>query len=463
VPHSHHTHMDRWRIVIPGHNASEILVLADKGAFVLPEVLVPRNQRLAWHLNEEIKRNWQLPILSIVPVNNNANTGESESAQYHVAEIVPPGEILPPGTSWVNFALLAPETFRDAADFDAVRTFFNPLSSAKEDGPFARVGWFADVSAWVQPIAALQRLEWNGRFEQFHAAAGFSLIRFDTSPSALWFKAVGEPNTREFHITQVLAKHLPDYGPRLLAVRPQCNGWFAEESPGKILHEVSSPDLWRKAASTLAQLQIESIAHVEELLRAGAHRLQAVLSDSATERFVRVGTALLSENPDRGALDPAVDDLAEIASHARELFDRAKTFHIPDALGHLDLNAANVLVSRERCTYLDWAEGYVGYPFLTFEYLLQAFRRTFGKQSPDEARLTETYLTSWARLLSLETVREAWGCTPFLGLFAYTLRCIAASEPYLDRAPGPANYVRSLMHKLKRGLGECRSRTVEVQ
>lgn len=463
MPHSQHTPMDQWRIVVPGRNASELLVLADKRGFVLPDVLVPRDQRLAWHLNEQVKRNWQLSILSIVPIDTGSETSESDSPQYHVAELVPPGTPLPPGWYWVDFASLTAEAFRDARDFDAARLFFHPSSTAGEDGPFAHVGWFEDLASWVQSIAKSSALEWNGRFEQLHAAPCFSLIRFDTFPYALWFKAVGEPNTREFPVTQTLANRLPGYVPRLVAVRPDSNGWLAEECPGDLLHDCSDPDLWRKAASTLAQLQIESVSHVEELLQAGALPLETVLSDSAIERFVRVSRALLAENSDRNPFNPSIDDLNEIVVRARDGMGHLKTLCVPDALGHLDLNAGNVLVSRERCTYLDWAEAYVGYPFLTFEYLRQAFRRKFGRDSQDETSVVESYLAAWDQVLARDTICEAWASTPFLALFAYALRSIAASEPYLNRAPGPANYVRSLLRKLKRELSACRTTSAGVR
>ena len=461
--HSDYTNTDHWRILIPGRSASEILVLANGRNFILPEVVVPRDQRLAWHLNEQIKRNWQLPVLSVVPIRTGPNHRGKDSTNYHLAELMSPKAALPPGMNWANLASLTKEMFQDPEDFDAGVMFFHPSGGATEDGPFARLGWFEDLAAWVKNIASSRGLGWNGRFEQFHAAACFSLIRFGTSPQALWFKAVGEPNTREFNITQVLADCLPAYVPRLLAVRPDCNGWLAKECPGTILHDTSDPDLWRSAAYTLAELQVESVPHTVALLRAGAHLLQSVLSDFAIERFVRAGAALLAENSEQAALNPRIDDLMDIASRASELRERIKIFGIPDALGHLDLNGGNIVVSPEQCTYLDWAEAYVGCPFVSFEYLLQAFRRKFGTKSPHETTVVETYLTSWQRVCSRSTIREAWTRTSFLALFAYTLRCIAASEPWLGHAPDLANYVRSLLRKLKRQVGNLQAPTVGVK
>ena len=50
--------------------------------------------------------------------------------------------------------------------------------------------------------------------------------------------------------------------------------------------------------------------------------------------------------------------------------------NIPDTLGHLDLNPGNILISPDQCVFLDWAEAYVGPPFLTFQYLIEHLSQT---------------------------------------------------------------------------------------
>src|SRR5437868_2793592 len=105
--------MDRWRIVIPGRNASEILVLANRRKFILPEVLVPRDQRLAWHLNEQMKRNWQLPVLSVLPIHTGPNARAQDSTNYHLAELNSPKAALPSGMQWANLASLTRRMFQD--------------------------------------------------------------------------------------------------------------------------------------------------------------------------------------------------------------------------------------------------------------------------------------------------------------------------------------------------------------
>ena len=63
----------------------------------------------------------------------------------------------------------------------------------------------------------------------------------------------------------------------------------------------------------------------------------------------------------------------------------------------------------------------------------------------------------------LITIREALDITPFLALLTYILRCIEASEQHLNSTPRLANYVRSLIRKLKRELDTCRTPAAGVR
>jgi phosphotransferase family enzyme len=458
MPDSNQIRLDRWRLVIPRRDSAEVLVQIEQGRFVLPEVRTPHNQRLAWHLNDQLKSNWQLEIVSMFPIDTQPSVREENSLGYHLAEILQPDVPLPSDMRWVNVSSLSPESLGSERDFTALQSFERrpPDGSGKEPS-FGRLGWFREIAAWLGHTAPSLGLAWNGGFEQFHASASFSLIRFATTPFPVWFKAVGEPNTREFHIMQVLAEHCPEYVPRLLALRPEWNAWLAEECSGKTLDEVFDFDLWCKAARTLAELQIESRPHTDELLRAGACNLGSLFSLSSIGQLLTLARALVSRNSQPDPRDPAVEELPALEVRLRELLDDFRALRVPNTLGHLDLTAGNVIVSPQRSAYLDWAEACVGFPFITFEYLVQAFRRTLGHERPAEPALVNAFLSAWEGVLPSGEVREAWRLTPALAVLAYALRCMSASEPYHTTVPRVANYLRTLLRKLKRELWNLRT------
>jgi hypothetical protein len=379
----------------------------------------------------------------------------ADPVRYHLAELIHPDMPLPSGMRWATVSSLTSESFPVSADYNALRAFHEGLSASPSNrAPFEHLGWFRELTSWIEDAIMPFRLQWNGRFEQFHASASFSLIRFETLPRAVWFKAVGEPNTREFAITRELAKNCQEYVPRLLAVRLDWNGWLAEECPGKTLDQISDIDLWRHAVRTLANLQVESLSWSKSLLQAGAHDLETLFTQSAVKQFFAMAEGLVSPTVEPLKPDFSVEDLRLMEARMPQLLDRAGNSRVPDALGHLDLNAGNVVVSPEQCVYLDWAEAYVGPPFLTLDYLLQNFRRAFGRASQHELSVVQTYLTVWERIIPLSGIDELWELTPALAVFAYAQRCLLAAEPYGLGVSRSTNYLRALLRRLRNELAK---------
>lgn len=450
MTNTEHASTDRWRVVVARSTDSSVLFVKSGGALALPEVEIPRNQRPAWHLNEQMKRVWHLHVLSIVPLVVAGNGSEARRAPCHLLEFLAADEELAPNLLWVEPSVAMQEFVIEPTVAAALGAAVSLQSADGEQNPppFARLGWFEEASLWCKSAAAAFGLVWDGAFEQFTATDSFSLIRFATKPQALWFKAVGESFATDFRVSKLLAHRIPSCVPRIVAAREDWRAWLAEECSGTTLDAGWDFGLWQNAASTLARLQIESTAFIPELLQAQAHPLHQTLSNAAVERFHSSAKEILSAQSVQGSI--ADGDLAEIDCAVRQSLEAVSKSGIPDALGHLDLNSGNVVVSQDRCAYLDWAEATAGFPFLSFDYLLQSFRRVFGAASPQEQDFVEMYLSAWETVAPSHAVRDAWASTPVLAVFAYFLHCIDRCQGELRGVPGRMEYLSSLLRRLKR-------------
>jgi hypothetical protein len=433
--------MDRWRILVVNRWATEVLVRNERGLSAFPELGVPENDRAVPHIRRGFARDWQLDMVCLFPIDLGSNGVDHSLPRYYLAELQDP-RAMPDPLRWAAAASLTRERFRDDRDFQAVSAF---LARTEPSGPFASPGALLEISGWVEQLASREGFTWSGGFEQYQASSRFSLVRFETAPRALWFKAVGEPNEREFPLTTALARLCPQHVPRILGTRPEWNAWLAEECPGSTLDEVREVVLWRDVARALAELQIASLPHAGELLLLGAHRWESVFSQASLDRFREGARKLAFANRAR-------DACAQVQAAIPGLAGPLAILGIPAALGHLDLNAGNIIASRERGAFLDWAEAYVGFPFATFAYLLEAFRCAFGRSARDEASFVDAYLGPWRRVLAPGPVREAWSLAPVLALFAYTARCLAGCEPRYAPAPHVQSYLEALVVHLGRQL-----------
>jgi sulfur carrier protein ThiS len=270
--------------------------------------------------------------------------------------------------------------------------------------------------------------------------------------------AVGNPNLREFPITLALARLVPQYIPPILAARPQWNGWLALEVEGTNLGEAQDAHHWNAAASALAKLQIESIGRFGTLVDSGARDLRA----SALLKLVRPFLGAMGQLMEKQTKVPppvlSRSELILLGEQIEEALSLSTDLRISDALGQLDLNPGNVIVSEGQSVFLDWAEAYVGNPFFSFQYLVEHFRRMAGVDATAESVLTSAYAEEWQSLISPESLQEALALTPMLAVFA----CATATDAWGDQArlqdPKFAGYW-SLTRRMNREANRLRDRS----
>jgi len=316
--------------------------------------------------------------------------------------------------------------------------------------PFARRGWLGGLRDWTTQVIRPLGLELADSFRQYNASPAFSLIRFETNGPAVWFKAVGEPNQREFPITLKLAELFPNFLPEILGIKPEWSGWLSREGDGRNLGDAKDIDAWEQAAANLAKLQIRSISSSESLLPLGAHDLGLDALLSAIDPFFDLVARLMGR---QSKSPPAILSREEL-DLTRILVDDALTMladlRIPTTLGHLDLNPWNMIVSTDSCVFLDWAEAYVGQPFFSFDYLLEHFRRHREDNAQAESCITNAYKTPWQEFLSNGCISEALALAPLAAAFAYAVGGDTWKNEERLRDAKVAGYFRSLARRMNR-------------
>ena len=216
--------------------------------------------------------------------------------------------------------------------------------------------------------------------------------------------------------------------------------------------------LWERAAAALAGLQIESIDHGARILAAGARDLGATALSKAHSAIhgdhgATDGTAIKSP-----ASRSRPKELLLLGDRIQSALDALEALGIPETLGHLDLNPGNIVVSPNRCVFLDWVEAYVGNPFISFQYLLEHRRRTIGTDSAVEARLIESYCAQWEQIVSRAAVAEALALAPLLAVFAYAVGSNAWETAERLQEPATAGYLRSLTRRMNREANQLEDR-----
>jgi hypothetical protein len=447
----HQSERETYRVIVINRDGTEILLKNSDGGFMLPPVEIPRCQRIAENLTAVVKQQLGCDAVCLFTGICRAQDDTCDPGRYETMECWREDRCAD-GTVWKAIGSLGPNSFLHPDEYKMMEYSVHELLAYERDpsSPFAGRGWLRELRNWTSRIIRPLGLELTSSFRQYNASPAFNLTRFETTGSAVWFKAVGEPNLREFPVTLKLAELSPKFIPEILGTKPEWNGWLSREVEGIMLGDAQNLALWEQAAADLARLQIESILESESILKLGAHDLLFAALLSAVGPFFDVVMRLMDEQPSAPPSILSRDELDRLAKRIEDALVMLEGLRIPSALGHLDLNSGNIIVSRRGCVFLDWAEAYVGSPFFSFEYLRQHFQREMGPCLAFESRVALAYTAEWRQLVAQDSIDKALVLARLSAIYAYAVGTEAWKDDERMKEAVTAGYFRSLARRMNR-------------
>ena len=456
---------DTYLLIITRRNGSELLCLPDGPYHSLPCVDIPRWERVAEPIRDAVKATLNLDAYSLFTCPREPPTGETPGTLFQVMECVHPDAPLPPTASWAPFRSLTIASFRDAEHSRRICNALRTLShhdESRSEGPFAKPGWLREMCSWIAQQIEPMKIRLTGNFRQLNGSSSFSLMRFETTGPAVWFKAVGKPNSHEFDIVSILAALFPAYLPPILAVRPEWNAWLMAEAEGTSPDCDSNFSTWETISARLAELQIASLHEVPRLISAGCRDIRVSSLLNCVEEFFTIMDILMKQQIKTPPSVLTSEELLNLKKRIKEILSSLAASGIPDTLNHLDLNPGNIFVSGEHCTFIDWAEAAIGHPFLTFQYMLEHLTRLRPDYNPyQREELVSAYASQWHRFAPPSAVSRALALAPLIAVFAYTVSTGTWREADTFANPRVAGYFRSLVRRMKREADAFENRSLE--
>lgn len=316
------------------------------------------------------------------------------------------------------------------------------------------------VRAWYTPFVEARQLR-ETRIEQWNGDSCFQLFRIICEPQemncgthrqAFWFKAVGDPNTREFTVIRHLTAECRSWFAPIVAMLPEVNGWLMEEVPGCELDKEVNELPWVLTAEVLAKLQMRFVGREQELLAIGCKdwRVPQVIAriDPFFEHMVDAMEKQSSVPPLR--LSP--EELCAMAHACKAVCKRILDLGVPNTLAHGDFSPHNVLVSNGSPVFIDWAEAYLTFPFISWEYYWNRTRKDHPEHAAWWSRVQHSYgYDQWASMLGHEVVQEGFRLSP---AYAILVSCMYRSDGDIRDGlqDGTEHSRRSMVRRLQREL-----------
>jgi hypothetical protein len=445
------TNEETYRLIVTRRNASEILLLPGERGTSLPCVEILRGRRVVEQLTAELyaRHGWHGYCL-FVP---NFVSGTASCA---VMEAIGHDPTTSVALCWKPLDE-ATRSAMESEDHMVVERSLEELEVYRREpnqAPFSRPGWLEELFAWTRSQIDPLGLRATGTIRQLNASPTFSLIRMETTGPAIWFKATGEPNRHEPPIAVALARLFPGYVPRILGVHSSWNGWLSEDAPGTLLDDCEESFAWERVARQLAELQLASAGKSTELLDNSCKDLRLPGLVKMVDPFLARMADLMAVQVKASPKPLTTSGFNLLGERLKEACALLHELDLPDTLGHVDFNPGNIVVSPSVCCFLDWAEGCVSHPFLTFEYLREHARRRLGEDGAAIERIAAAYLGPWQSEYSPEIVRQAMVLSPLVAVFGAAVNDSALRSVDPLQNARVAGYFRSLTRRMFREAAE---------
>jgi hypothetical protein len=439
-------------LIVTRQRASEVLLSVDPACGLLPRLTVFAGDRITKQLVAAVNRSYRLDTYCLFIQKSTPACETTSLDAYAVMDAIPENDNAPPDMRWYSSAE-AISKVSACRDREALRSSLDEIERYTANpgaGPFGRPACFEELFSWVEGQIKPLGLGLTGRFQQFTAGPTFSLVRIETTGVAVWFKATGEPNLDELPLSIALHELFPNYVPSILGVHASWNGWLSQEIPGRTLADFSHIEAWIAAAQRLGELQVSSVAKIDALLKSGCRDLRLRQIADQIEPFLTRMSDLMAIQIKQ--TPPALSDseIGFLGDRLKAAVSQLRQQPVPCTLGHLDFNPRNIIVSSARCRFLDWAEGCVTHPLLTFEYLCEHARRSLPQSDVLTDKLLSAYVEPWQALVFPGRFAPALEVSPLVAVYAYA---VAGNKWHSSEAfenPKLAGYFRSLTRRAYR-------------
>lgn len=277
-------------------------------------------------------------------------------------------------------------------------------------------GWLDAVSDWVHDQATRAGLVPAGTLEHVHAAPWSIVLRLPVEGGSVYFKEPAPVIRHEAGVSALLARLQPGRVLPVLAVDAE-RGWMLMPDAGPVLRSVVRADRdlthWDRVLRQYAELQIDLVGHVDELLAAG-------VPDRPLQRFPDLLAGVLDDVPslligeEKGLRRDEYERAVALIPTVHDLSNGLASFGIPPSIHHGDLHDGNVFHHGKRYLIFDWSECVITHPFVSLRTAAVSVGISFElEDSPAmntevAMRLWEEYGPAWEAFGAPGELRAAY-------------------------------------------------------
>jgi RIO-like serine/threonine protein kinase len=271
--------------------------------------------------------------------------------------------------------------------------------------PWSKIGWFDEAATWMTNQLHRLGITAHSPVEQVKSFYTGGTLRVNTDVGYIYFKAIPHAFIREMEITQMLAQWFPTRIPVMLAADSERRWMLLRDIGGIDLSKISEIEVWEDVLRVYAQLQIDSLTFVGELLNGPFYDYQIQTMVSEIDSVI-IDTPSLLQGYHESLDETELENLRSLSPKLKALCAEVENYGVPCTLEHGDFHDGNIRITKDGPVFYDWAWSCVTHPFLGPNGLLYKAAKFLPVISNARTRLRDAYLEAWTVYEPLNCLRE---------------------------------------------------------
>lgn len=256
----------------------------------------------------------------------------------------------------------------------------------------------------------------------------------------------------EFAFEPVLLKYLRDNVTQnvtdVIASNEQLSCFLmrdAGEPLRPILKADCNQELFSRALTLYAGIQISCIQHVEQLISLGINDWRLDKIPRFFEAFLTQKEMLLTD----GLLEPEIETLQQLTPAVTSLCKKLQTYGIPETIEHCDFHDNNILIRDSVMTINDWGDACISHPFFSCVSALESAKRNHKVRDEELEPALRKYLEKWKSYGTQADLHEAFKLARTIRYFTFALSFSRIKScPGIDRYPQFNGYIAEALRDI---------------
>lgn len=277
---------------------------------------------------------------------------------------------------------------------------------------------------------------------------------FDTSQGPIYLKTVALTFAIEPILLTFLFKKITPDVTEVIAFNKKNHSFLIKDAGiclRGILKNHYDLSLFCKALQTCAEIQLQCVDHIDELLAMGLNDWRLRNMPELYENFTAQSDLLTTD----GITNFELKKIRELLPKFRSLCNNLESFKIPETLEHGDFHDNNILVKDGIITINDWGDSFISHPFISLATALDSAKRNHGMQEESKRYLKarDAYLELWTSYGDADHLLQAFQMAKTLKHFVFTKSFSRIKLcPGIREVPGLHGYMADSMRELIRLL-----------